>query len=448
MLVSPSEATLVELARERPVDVVIFEGKAPRADNGLWDCPGVERIAWIDDTGRGRFKGPRRSDWKIHRRSISHAAVGGVTDGIFSVFLASRLERDTEWIIPSAGVRTTLSRVIDPTKGGRAVDPPGEAENSTEARNTAKGLLGWKRRFGQVCVPTVYSKEKWAVRRLYDVELTDALDLPGTMRKRMNSQQLGKSSKVKVPGKVMAAVIESLLVRIVQSDQTGEGTPASSPISRESRKRKLLVAEVQVATKRANVESHAGSAIDLTEGCSERLKMEAFNLSTVVDKAVKSDDAPAPVHLFDRRVLDAFPFIIERQAVGSNGSLSWVEAMRRLRAFSLRVWKRMIRSGFVEWLKTRKGASSEMSRSMVNLGWDACRRADGASFWEWDCGSTPLFWRWPEIYQKDIWLGVPPRFVGSPPNLKEAQPPYVDLDVRAKVTAKLQKVVDRGYVEL
>ena len=31
---------------------------------------------------------------------------------------------------------------------------------------------------------------------------------------------------------------------------------------------------------------------------------------------------------------------------------------------------------------------------------------------------------------------------------KEAQPPKDDLEVRAKVSAKLQKVVDRGYIEI
>ena len=38
--------------------------------------------------------------------------------------------------------------------------------------------------------------------------------------------------------------------------------------------------------------------------------------------------------------------------------------------------------------------------------------------------------------------------MSAPPTSKEAQPPYEDPEVRAKVLAKLQKVVDRGYIEI
>ena len=96
--------------------------------------------------------------------------------------------------------------MVDPTKGGRAADPPSAAPGSVEALNTARGLLQYKKRFDKVCVSTVYSKDKWAVRKLSDTELVDVLDLPGRMRKKMNSRQLAQLSQLKVPGKVMAVV--------------------------------------------------------------------------------------------------------------------------------------------------------------------------------------------------------------------------------------------------
>ena len=110
MLVPPSKASAVVLAKDNPVDAVFFEGKPPKPDDPVWEAAAkVRRIVWIDDTGRGRFKRGNRVDWRVHRRSISHAAIGGVTDGIFSVFLASRVASDSEWQISSAGVRTSLS---------------------------------------------------------------------------------------------------------------------------------------------------------------------------------------------------------------------------------------------------------------------------------------------------------------------------------------------------
>jgi hypothetical protein len=89
ILVLPAKASTVALARDCPVDILIFKGKPPKSADPIWELEKVRRIAWIDDTGRGRFKFDHKVGWRIHRRSISHAAIGGVTDGIFSVFLAS-----------------------------------------------------------------------------------------------------------------------------------------------------------------------------------------------------------------------------------------------------------------------------------------------------------------------------------------------------------------------
>ena len=87
--------------------------------------------------------------------------------------------------------------------------------------------------------------------------------------------------------------------------------------------KRALDSEAQVANKRTHVEKAVSSGQLRTQensgrveamvgsaGNDSRLLTVGDLLSTVVDKAVKSDDAPAPVHLFDRRVLDAFPFVI------------------------------------------------------------------------------------------------------------------------------------------
>ncbi|KAI2505392.1 hypothetical protein MHU86_9005 [Fragilaria crotonensis] len=140
VLVSPAKASTVTLAKDSPVDVLIFEGKPPKSDDLVWEAIEVRRIAWIDDTGRGRFRWDNKVGWRIHRRSISHAAIGGVTDGIFRCFLRV-VEEDVGWCIPATGVRATLSRVVDPTKGGRAVDPPVATTGSVEARNTARSIV-------------------------------------------------------------------------------------------------------------------------------------------------------------------------------------------------------------------------------------------------------------------------------------------------------------------
>jgi hypothetical protein len=67
--------------------------------------------------------------------------------------------------------------------------------------NTAKGLLDWKsRRKAWVTVPTVYSKDRWAVRRLAPQELGHAMDLPGGKIEGMNVEILDKVLNGSVPG--------------------------------------------------------------------------------------------------------------------------------------------------------------------------------------------------------------------------------------------------------
>ena len=93
---------------------------------------------------------------------------------------------------------------------------------------------------------------------------------------------------------------------------------------------------------------------------------------------MKSDDAPAPVHLFDLRVLEAFPFIVEMERNRCETRVRWVQALETLRRFCLRVWKRKVRREFVAWLKKRRKSTTDRNENMVKLGWDACRRVDEA----------------------------------------------------------------------
>ena len=246
---------------------------------------------------------------------------------------------------------------------------------------------------------------------------------------------------------MVSAVVESLAA-LVLGNPTHEETPASGDANFQ-RKRVSMADDQPVANKRRLVGPEVEEPCRAPEESASK-ERAVLALSTVVDKAVKSDDAPAPVHLLDLRVLDAFPFVVERAFnQGGRGLLDWGKALDRLRDFCLSVWKRRVRRGFVEWLLAQKeGTRTNLKAGMERLGWDACRRVDGASFWEWDCGLTPLYWRWPAIYQEEIWQGAPPRFVGTPSTSKEAQPPYEDMEVRKKVSAKLQKVVDRGYIEI
>lgn len=404
--------------------VIVYEGRGPSVNDIVWTS-GVSRVSWIDVSGRGRARVPRDAGWWIYRRSVSHSALGGVTNAMFSCFLVSRFEEDSKWSLVAAGIRTTLRQVVDPTNGGRTVAAPTEFGLT----NTADGLLQWNRRFGKMIVPTVYSKVMWAERRLTDIELADVLDLPGTLRKRLKPVQLSKAREMVVPGKVIVALFDSLNELVVGTKGGQDEKEKVEARLGEGMKRKAVGDDLQGV---------GGSKKRREE---EKVLIDKLPFRTVSDKATKSDDAPAPVHLFDNRILDSLNLETEQM---------WkaIEALEVLRRFALRIWKRRVRKSFSDWSRQLGSVSGQDHRAMMKAGWDACRRVDGASCWDWDAGSALLFWRWPEGYQRDSWEGVPPRVVGDLPLSKCPQPPYEVEEVRQKVSRKLQKVLDRGYIEV
>ena len=113
-------------SEESRVDrVVIYEGRGPSCRDAIWTS-GTTRVAWIGVTGRGKARVPSGSKWRVYRRSVKHAALGGVTDATFSCFLASKFVEDHSWELLGTGMRATLRQVVDLTNGGRNVEPPQE----------------------------------------------------------------------------------------------------------------------------------------------------------------------------------------------------------------------------------------------------------------------------------------------------------------------------------
>ena len=284
--------------------VIIYEGNGPSSRDVVWST-GARRIAWVDITGRGKARVPKNAGWHTIRRSISHSALGGVTNAVFSCFLVSRVEEDSKWQFVATGIRATMRQVVDPTNGGRTVSAPTEQG----LQNSAGGLLDWSRRFAKVIVPTVYSNDMLAERWLTDVELADVLDLPGTLRKRLNSTQLAKVRGMSVPGKVVVALFESLNTLIARTCGTRRDAAVAGSDD-EGSKRKATGVDLQgtEGAKKSRVEKEKGVEVS----------KEPF--MTVSEKATKSDDAPAPVHLFDDRIHASLGIAHERRPRGVRSS--------------------------------------------------------------------------------------------------------------------------------
>ena len=108
---------------------------------------------------------------------------------------------------------------------------------------------------------------------------------------------------------------------------------------------------------------------------------------------------------------------------------------------------RKVTRDFDQWFE-EVGKLHEDSNQVFLDGLSACARANGASWWEWDKGSSIFFWRWPPDYQEAARVGIAPMFNSDPPSNQSRQPPYGDDEVKAKVKEKLQTVIDKGYIEM
>jgi hypothetical protein len=79
-------------------------------------------------------------------------------------------------------------------------------------------------------------------------------------------------------------------------------------------------------------------------------------------------------------------------------------------------------------------------------GRDAVARASRATWWNWDNGSRPFHWRWPEEYRIRIRDGIKVFFQHRLKDYRVPQADEKDPTMKAQLVEKLQKARDRGYI--
>jgi len=91
---------------------------------------------------------------------------------------------------------------------------------------------------------------------------------------------------------------------------------------------------------------------------------------------------------------------------------------------------------------------SEDGLASVEAGHDAVRRSANASWFEWLEGPAPLFWNWPERYQREVRDGQPHFMTGIPPcpPFLQAQSKHKDPTKHELMRAKVVKVRKLDYI--
>jgi hypothetical protein len=159
------------------------------------------------------------------------------------------------------------------------------------------------------------------------------------------------------------------------------------------------------------------------------------------DKAVKADDALAPVFLWNAEICRPIDRLDpEDPAV--------IAALNVLRVkLLLPYWKTNMVLSLTDWLRKNESrmTAEEFDKCKESGRWSLFY-AGKADWWKWSGGSYPFFWRWPEEYQRDICDGLRPRFKGEPPTCTEKQRVNRDQELRRKEKEKKFKVINFGYL--
>lgn len=186
------------------------------------------------------------------------------------------------------------------------------------------------------------------------------------------------------------------------------------------------------------------------------------------DKAAKADGAKPNVPMWDLRI----------QANRSDLSSDFLARYRELLMIG---WRRRCYLSFIRYLRGTYGEDwSERSRGVQasNQGSPSARQfatgpkqegrelvrdiergtevltqifggdgvRKGGSFWDWDAGSSLLFWRWPPEVRRDTRDGAKVYIKGKLPQYKAPQRVPGDKDQAQHLRQKLWRVRERGYI--
>jgi hypothetical protein len=194
------DGELATMLRDSPVDAVLVETGRLRRSSPVWRGDAVMVVVSLD----GWRESPP-ADWTTSRHRISHAQLGGVTEGEFQIHIACRgpLE-DFDWCTNLPGVPARLEHILTCTGSGRKVPIPDETPEGW----TEDGRLRWEHRFKKIVTPTVFYKDCWVKRRLELKELKGVLDILAL--EECGTELRARMKGMWMPGKVYGALLSEI----------------------------------------------------------------------------------------------------------------------------------------------------------------------------------------------------------------------------------------------
>ena len=297
----------------------------------------------------------------------------------------------------------------------------------------------WKKDVARTHIlPSVFATRSGFVeRKISSRELAVALDFPAALHKKGSEQELDRwTVDIGVPFKSRVQVARSILGWMNDRREANDQKERSDEMSEESlsdmgqgpRSQTRMTENCELFT---SLDSEGGGSLNMEE------RREDGNL-----KATKADDAEIPTYLWDDRICSHF----DMTSVSDRGR--GIQALSVIRRVALKYWKRLVCSDFWGWWKSQRfrDDNDEKERT-IRAGLSALTHASQASWWDWDHGSSPFFWRMPKLdWLVEMRNGVEPMWIGDPPAYRRRQQANPDPESRALEKKKLKKVRHRGYI--
>lgn len=162
-------------------------------------------------------------------------------------------------------------------------------------------------------------------------------------------------------------------------------------------------------------------------------------------KATKADDAAVPVEFWDNQIDLGVPPTVKSKVLNWARSVGHRKYIRRLTEDCYKHLQAEFGEDWTSQPRKSKGKLTRLGReqhAINHIIW----HASNTTWFEYKAGTRLVHFRWPKFYQKMVRDGVPVFFETEPPTTKEPQPPIHDADTRAKIRAKIDKVLYRRYM--
>jgi hypothetical protein len=417
----PSVESMAAILR---CEVLLVGGRVPDelTERGLWRST-VLRV--VVSTARSRSNPPK--PWITKSFKINHSTLGGVTNGWYSMVvhtkpsyaatiiqdwdMGSHAAQDLRWVL-KAGVRGTSVPHPDDwldVKPGTCVVHAGN--------NAVKSMGLYPILKPQTLVHTEFGGALWVKRPVTSYER-----LTGEKHDRNDNGYHGPMESVskKLQGDVPSPIISKQLTgRPLLMDDTAI--------------QKIGKVEFDMSDLRRNRVLSTFVEVE-NDDASMRSELVDHNVT-----ASKSDNAEVRVDLCDSYLKVGLDPVVQGRP--------WQRAAALLRPLMMCYWRRNVLKSYVHWEKMEKESGGLVCDRSRNAARDCISRCCDASWWVWDRGSRPFFWRWPRDYLGSARDDTKAWFVDKVRPWCRPQRMPRHTSRMSLITEKLDVIRKKGYVE-